>query len=329
MLMMPLGCEPSSERSAASGKLVVYCSVDEAFARQVLRNFEKRTDIKLSIIFDSEAGKTTGLVNKIVQEARSGRPRADLFWSSELFNTIRLANDNLLLAYESPVAQDIPDRFKDDQHRWTALAARARVLAYDPKRIRADDLPKRWEELADPNYAGSTALANPLFGTTRGHVSAMFTLWGSDRARSFLTRFREGGGLILDSNGATVRAVLAQRVLLAATDTDDVWVSQRKGASLDLIYPDLGGGGTLIIPCSVALIRGCHPVEQAHRLYDYLVSAEVEEQLFRSDSRNLPVRKALRDKLGVEWPAETRVDYESVTEHMDEAMAAVREILIR
>ncbi len=313
--------------------MVVYCSVDEAFARKVLDAYRDRSGVELSVVFDSEAGKTTGLVNKIISEARAGRPRADLFWSSELFNTILLARQDLLQPYDSPAAMDIPSRFKDPQHRWTALAARARVLAFDPSRIApgSGGIPKRWEQLAAPEFASRIALGNPLFGTTRGHVAAMFALWGAQRGRAFLTRLRDGGAQIVDGNSAAVRNVIAGRTKFGVTDTDDVWVAQRSGASIDLTYPDMGDGGTLLIPCSVALIKGRPDVRRiaARGLVDFLVSAEVERMLAESDSRNIPVREGLRKELKMQWPPESKVEYSAVADAMDEAVTAVRDILIR
>jgi len=329
------GCERTPEATSSpevTGRpdaLVVYCSVDEGFARGVLDTFTSRTGIRLSAVFDSEAGKTTGLVNKIISEAAAGRPRADVFWSGELFNTIMLGRRGLLEPYDSPAAADIPARFRDPQHRWTATAARARVLAFDPQRTKPDEVPVRWEDLAVPGVTEGTALANPLFGTTRGHVAAMFALWGPGRGRAFLQALRDGGVLITDGNSAAVRAVAAGRARLAVTDTDDVWVAQRSGVPLDLIYPDLGDGGTLLIPCSVAIIKGSGNLEAAGKLVDFLVSAGVERLLAESGSRNIPVRDSLLAELGMTRPRQSQVDFDAVADAMDEAVAAAREILIR
>jgi len=312
-----------------SDPLVLYCSVDEAFARNVIEAYQQRTGQRVSTIFDTEAGKTTGLVNRISSEAASGRPRADVFWSSELFNTILLGRKGLLQPYDSPAAADIPQRYRDPEHRWTALAARARVLAFDPKRTNASDIPNRWEDLAEPASARRFTLANPLFGTTRGHVAAMFALWGPERGRTFLTRLREGEALISAGNSSAVRAVIARSAEYCATDTDDVWVAQRGGASLDLVYPDMGDGGTLLIPCSVAIVKGSDNLPASRKLVDYLVSAEVEKMLAESDSRNIPVRRALREQLGLEWPPESQVTFDAIADAMDDAVSAVREILIR
>lgn len=328
VVALAVGCRKDSP-TESSEPVTVYCSVDESFARGVFQVFRERTGIAVQVVFDSEAGKTTGLVTRIIQEAKTGRPRADLFWSSELFNTILLARRDLLESYVSPAASDIPPRFKDTRARWTATAARARVLAFDPTQTNSNELPRRWEQLANVRFVDQVAIANPLFGTTRGHIAAMFALWGNERGRLFLQKLHDGGVLVSDSNGATVRAIIAQKRTLAVTDTDDVWVARRSGASVDLIYPDMGGGGTLVIPCSVAIVRGCAPLADAQRLYDFLVSAEVEAMLFQSDSRNIPVRAALRERLEAPWPPETVIEFDAIADAMSDAVAAVREILIR
>jgi hypothetical protein len=41
------------------------------------------------------------------------------------------------------------------------------------------------------------------------------------------------------------------------------------------------------------------------------------------------VRGPLREKLGLALPPESKVSYEAVADAMDEAVAAVREILVR
>jgi iron(III) transport system substrate-binding protein len=324
------GCNrDSSQPNAIQSRVVVYCSVDESFARDVLAKFQGNTGIEVAAIYDSEAGKTTGLVNRIVREAQSGRPGADVFWSGELFGTMRLAQADLLDAYDPPPAADIPPRYRDPRHRWTAFAVRARVLAFDPKRTPAAEVPTQWVDIAKPEIAMHTAIANPLFGTTHGHVAAMFALWSPERGRAFLQSLRDNGALIVDGNSASVRAVIDGHAKFALTDSDDVWAGQRGGTSLDSRPLDMGDGGTLLIPCSVGVVRGGPNALAARRLADFLVSAEVERMLATSDSRNIPVREALRKELDMSAPAESKIGFDQIADAMEESAEAVREILIR
>lgn len=327
------GCnEPTSNEGGGrpeASTVTVYCSVDEQFARRILDDYAAETGARVTPLFDSEAGKTTGLINRIREEADAGRVRADVFWSSELFGTMLLGRDGLLEPYRPAGADAIPGRYKDPGGLWTAVANRARVVAFDPSRTSRSDVPARWEDLAKPGLVNRVALANPLFGTTRGHVAAMRALWGENRFEAFLRGLKEGGATILDGNSATVRAVTSGRASLAATDTDDVWVFQRAGNSLDLVYPDMGDGGTLLIPCSVAILKGAPHLTPAKKLADFLVSAELERALAESDSRNIPVRTALREKLGIKQPPASRIPFDAIADNMDEAVTLVRDILIR
>jgi iron(III) transport system substrate-binding protein len=330
LVLATAGCARDKDQSAAKPRsLTVYCSVDEAFGRPVLEEFASAIDARVSIVFDSEAGKTTGLINRIIQEAKSGRPRADVFWSSELFNTIALAQRGLLAPYSPPSANDIPARFKDPKGYWTGMAVRARVIAFDPSRQSKEALPRRWADLSDERYAPRVAMANPIFGTTRGHVAAMVALWGSATTRTYLQQLQELGVTVSDGNSSAVRALIAGRVDFACTDTDDVWVAQQSGARIEAIYPDMGDGGTFLIPCSVAIIQGGENPELARKLVDYLASAKVERMLAKSASRNIPVRETLRRELNIDWPSETKIDYPAVADAMEEAVAMARETLLR
>ena len=317
------GCE--KPESAGSDPVVLYCSVDETFARQVLEQYQRDTGRRVQLLSDSEAGKTTGLVKRIRLER--DHPRADVFWSSEQSQTVLLAREGLLAPYDSPSAADIPDHYKDEQRLWTGFALRARVVAYDPQRTSADELPGTWEELAEPKYAARLALANPLFGTTRGHVSAMYALWGAERFRTFLSHLVEGGATVADGNSTAVRKLIAGDVDLALTDSDDVLTARRRGHAVAMIFPEMGDGGTMLIPNTVALVAGSSRVEDARHLIDFILSPAVEELLARSDSGNYPARAALRERLDIPLPSASKVSADDIADAMPAAVQACQEIL--
>lgn len=319
------GCEKKD--GAAVESPLLYCSVDAQFAREVLAEYERRTGVKVRVIFDTEAAKTTGLVQRILDE--EGQTGADLFWSGEIFNTLLLSWRGRLETYVSPSAADIPEAYKCARGTWTAFGMRARVVAFDSAVTPRESLPTTWEDYAAPQWSSKLAIANPLFGTTRGHVAAMFALWGEERGQTYLARLKENGAAVVDSNSATVRAVLSGDRAIGFTDTDDVIVARKQRPTLDMIYPDLGDGGTLLIPNSVAIIKGGAHRREAERLYDFLASADVERMLAQSDSRNIPVRPALCAELGMAPPPASRIAFDRVADAMDASVRAVRETLLR
>lgn len=335
--LIVVGCDSSKPPSSPGNppaSVVVYCSVDTAFAEPILAEFEKRTGIKVHHIFDTEAGKTTGLVNKLLAEKAT--PRADVWWSSEIFGTIQLAGQGVLEPFRPVSAADVPKSYRDPEGMWTAVGLRGRVIAFDPQRVRKEDLPRRWWDLTDAKYKDRFRMADPRFGTTRGHMATLLSLWGEPAMRDFYARLHDNGCQLTDGNSQSVLLVTRGLADLAATDTDDVIAAQLSGASIDMVYPDLEGPdgtkgppGTLWIPCTVALVKGTTRSEAARRLIEYLVSAEVEEKLYQSDSRNFPVRLALRDKLKVSPPAEGQVDYAVAAKALTHSDRLVTTVLMR
>jgi iron(III) transport system substrate-binding protein len=325
-------CDRKAE-STAPNSVVIYCSVDTAFAEPILAEFEKRTKIKVHSVFDTEAGKTTGLVNKLLAEKAA--PRADVWWSGEIFGTMQLAERGVLAEYQPSAAMDVPQRYRDAAGRWTAIGLRGRVIAYDPKRTKESDLPRRWCDVIEPKYKGRFRMADPRFGTTRGHMATLLALWGRPAMEKFYRDLKSNGCKLTDGNAQSVLLLTRGMADIVATDTDDVISAQQRGQSVAMVYPDLdapAGGpktpGTLWIPNSIALIAGAPHAEAGKLLITYLVSPEVEEKLHASDSRNVPVRASLRRQMKAEAPAEAAVDYAAAASQLDLSDQLVRDILL-
>lgn len=340
LLVIVAACDHRASDASSAGRegggvpreVVVYCSVDVAFAEPILARFEKQFGITAHRIFDTEAGKTTGLVNRLLAERTA--PRADVWWSGEIFGTMQLASAGVLAAYSPSTAQDIPSDYRDSGARWTAIGLRGRVLAFDPKRVRKEEVPHRWCDVTDARWKGRFALADPRFGTTRGHLAALLNLWGPARMREFQRMLRTNGARIADGNAHAVLLLTRGVVDLVATDTDDVMVAQRRGDSVDMVYPELACdgepvGGTLWTPASAALVKGGPHPDAGRALLDYLVSEDVEASLARSDSGNVPVRPALRGRLGMTAPAEGRVDYSAAAAQLEAADRLAMEELLK
>ena len=319
------GCNRAGATSRPA-PVKLYTSADEPLAREVIAACREQTGLEVRMATDTEAGKTTGLVRRI--EAERNRPQADVFWSSELFLTIGLAR-NGLLAQHRPPAEGIPERYRDPEGRWTAFAVRARVVGYNTAQLKPVDLPAKWANLADAKWKGRLAIADPRFGTTGGHMAAMLALWGEPQFIDFLSRLREvTGGKLADGNATAARQVGAGSMAICATDSDDVYARQARGEPVELSYPDMGDGGTLMVPNSAALIAGSPNPEGGRRLLDWLTSPAAERLIAKSESRNIPVRESLRQELGLAMPPETKLAYPVIADQLPRALELAGKHLI-
>src|SRR6478735_5980853 len=133
-------------------EVVLYTSIDQPIAAPIVREFEQKTGIKVTLVTDTEATKSVGLAERL--RAEKSNPQADVWWSNEIFLTINLAEEGVLAPYHSPSAADVPDRFKDPEYRWAANAMRVRVIVA----AEGATLPRSIEQLADPVWKGKLGI---------------------------------------------------------------------------------------------------------------------------------------------------------------------------
>ncbi len=273
-----LGCTSSSENNIA---LTVYVSADDKIAREVFVAFTKKTGIDVVWVADTEATKNTALVQRLVREQQ--RPVADVFWSSEILGKIRLVRENILTPCNSPLAQEWPEHHRDLDYKWFAFSPRARVIAYNPAKIKEEELPRTWWEYGD------AVMADPRFGTTGTHVAVLAKY--PEKSRVLFQSMK--GRPLLGGNAATLQAVIDGTAKFAMTDTDDVHAAQERGKSVAMFMPrhhDGIGGGTLLIPNTVGVIRGCGNPKLAEQFVEFLLSDEVAILLATSPSHNIPLQ---------------------------------------
>lgn len=293
-------------------EVVLYSSVDDPLLRQVTDAFTTKTGVTVLIVGDTEATKTTGLVERLLAERAS--PRCDVWWSSESLGTARLASEGLFTPYRSGAEARIPGGWpvgltgarKGSDPLWYGFACRARVIAYDTRDVQLDDAPRTLRDLAAPRWKGRVGMARPQFGTTRGQMAALEAECGAAALREWLSAMKANGLRLYDGNSAVARAIAQGEIDAGLMDADDAWAAQREGWPLGVSFerPDgpgvsegLCSRGPMLTPNTVALVEGSPHDAEARLLIDFLLGAEVERILAESDSHNLPVSGELPEAL--------------------------------
>jgi iron(III) transport system substrate-binding protein len=313
------GC---SEAPQASNEVVVYSSVDEIFARPIAEQFEEETGIRVLLVPDTEEAKSTGLLNRLIAER--ARPQADVFWSGDPVRAAILEARGISEAYRSPLAVDLPARYRDAAGHWTGFSARARVLIYNTDRVSEGQRPTSIMDLVDPRFRGRAAIANPLFGTTSMHAAALFQVLGPERAREFFESFIENGGTIVSSNGEVRRRVAAGDLAVGITDTDDFNVAFLEGRPVRAVYPDQDGMGTLVIPNAAVLIAGAPSPDEGRRFIDFLLRPATEQALAESEAAQIPLRPSVPAPQHVRRLSEIRamsVSYSTLADELEDLSA--------
>lgn len=272
-------------QTADPDALVVYCATDTHLAEPILDAFTARTGIRLHVVYDTEATKTLGLIERIVAER--DQPRCDVLWCNEPLGAMRLHDLGLLAPHRGTGFGRIKAAWKEPEGHWVGFAARLRVWIAGRALADADDA-RLAAELARGVSAGDLgwfALANPLWGTTRFHVTALWALRGRTHAQASLAELRAAGARFVRGNAAVKDLVAAGAARLGWTDTDDAFAAGARVA----MCPVEVDGRVLCMPNAVAIVAGTRRRARAETLVDYLLSADTELALAHGPGRQIPL----------------------------------------
>ena len=310
-------------------QVVLYCSVDTDQYVPIVQEFEAQTGLRVARHDETEASRSIGVSKKLDEE--KDRPVADVFWANEAMNTATLARRGLFAPFPKPVADGFPAGALDKSGTWLRFVGRARVLLVNTKLLPdAKDRPNSVDDLVDPRWGGEgrgTAVAAPLTGTTYTHAVALLVR-DEAKGRAFWTQIakRQGKGVkVPNGNGAVARLVAdaSNGVAFGLTDTDDAHEVISGGAPCVVVYPDQGAGrpGTLVIPNTLALVKGAPHPEDAERLLAFLARPETEARLAAGPTANVPARESTPAPEHVKRPGKDframDVDWDRVGEDRD------------
>ncbi len=240
-----------------SDSVTIYTSQDQQFAEPILAEFTKQTGIKVRPVFDSEAVKTVGLANRLLAEAK--HPQCDVWWSNEALRTRQLARRGVL-----------------ESNSIVEFGFRSRRLVINTNQLTLASAPKSLLELTNAAWRGKVALAYPMFGTTSAQFIALRRQWGVAGWEQWCRALAANRPFLVDGNSVVVKFVGRGEAAIGLTDFDDIAAGQREGLPL-ASWPL--SEESVLIPNSVALVRGAPHPALAKKLAAFLASDAVVEKL--------------------------------------------------
>ena len=255
LLVLLVGC--GSKRDS----LTIYTSQDQVYAEPILRDFEKQSGIKIRAIYDSEAVKTVGLVNRLIFEKNN--PQCDLFWNNEELRTRQLATKGVL----------------NTNMRIEAFGTRTRQWVWNTNQISMASIPKDLFTLTNAHWRSKVAIALPLFGSTSTHFQILRQKWGKERWEQWCRGLIANDVITVDGNSVVVQLVGRGEVTLGITDSDDI------RAGLNNQLPIAGKSiveDGFIIRNSIGYIAGSPFQNLSKRLAEYLQSNSVKDSLIEA-----------------------------------------------
>lgn len=189
-------------KAKQEGNLIVYSVWDVEHLRVITDAFMKRyPGIKATYW----QGRNPEIVTRVLTEFQGGQASFDVVLSDNAPPVIRAAGG--IMPYET-VQKDV--LYLHDPTLPT-VSLQIQALAYNTRKLKPADLPKSWEEVANPKYKGMIALDDPMrAGPLSSMLSGLKTQWNNDtRFNNFVKGLKALNVPVHKSTSAMFRLVIS------------------------------------------------------------------------------------------------------------------------
>ena len=300
------GGDKKAEKKATGtkGELMVYTSIYPDIIDNMCKPNVAKAFPEMKVNWFQ--GGTEKVVTKITGEIKAKKIGADVLMVADPSYYLKLEDQKLLLPYKSKEEKNlINDKAADGA--WYAVRVCNMIIAYNADKLKAEDAPKNWTDLADPKWKGKIAMPNPMLsGTAYVAVGALADKYGweyFDKLKANGLRVEEGNSAIQNKllTGEYAAAMILEENILKLANT--------KKEPLKVIYPK---DGVVQVPSPIAIFNTTKNPEGAKALVDWWLSKEGQQAVVkgwmhsvRGDVKepigSVPTKGLTDGKIKVDW----------------------------
>ena len=297
-LSLCLGC--SSEKSASSNSLVIYCPHPLDFINPLVDDFKaKNPGINVDVI----AAGTGELLKRV--ESEKDNPLGDILWGGTV--TMAKAKIDLFENYTSTNEVNIADIYKNTEGPLTRCTAVPSVLMVNTN-LSGNIKIEGYEDLLNPALKGKIAAADPAASSSAfEHLVNMLYAMGNgnpEKGWDYVKKLCANlDGKLLSGSSAVYKGVADSEYTVGLTFEEGGANYVALGSPIKLVYMK---EGVIIKPDGIYIIKGAKNMENAKRFVDYATSYDAQktitEKLNRRSVRNdLPPSEILLsvDKINI------------------------------
>lgn len=267
-------------------KLVIYNGQHKDATLALIDGFTKKTGIKV----ESREGSSNELAHQITEEGK--KSPADIIYTEETTPLIMLEKKDLLEKVSDKAAAPIPEEYRDPNGKWVGLLARSRVVAYNPKMIKEQDLPKSVKDFAKPEWKGKVAFV-PTSGAFQMQLSAMIKLEGKAATKAYLEGLKKNGK-VYKKNSMALDAVEKGQIATALIN-NYYWDREAKEKGPEKMNSKLyffGNHdiGDMVTVSGAAILKSSKHKDAAQKFLEYATSKE-GQQILTDISAQYPLNK--------------------------------------
>jgi len=257
----------SLEAAKKEGKVFVYGTI----IPQVMKLIEAGFEAKYGVNIEYWRGDATKVVDRVLTEWGAGKPGFDMVIGAR--GPLALAKaDGVYAKYTPASAGNFPAKFRDPDGQLTAWRITPVGILTNTELVKANDVPKSWDDLLDPKWQGKITMPDPS-----RHASTATFLWNlqkikGDKWLDFVRALAKQKPHLVESYSSVPNAIVRGEAALGISYIQ--YVPQTKGpigfAPIDQVFAD---------PSDAAISAKAVNPNAARFLIDYLCSPEGQKKI--------------------------------------------------
>lgn len=315
----------------ANGVLNVYTSRHYDVDKKIYAEFEKETGIK---IVPTQNSDVNSLIKKLELEGSS--TEADVFLTVGAGDLYRVKSLGLLKPITSKVALgNVPTQYRDKNNMWLGLTYRARVLVYNPKKVKANEL-STYSDLANKKWKNRILTRSSSSSYNQHLISFMIVKDGeknaTEWAKNLVNNFarspkgndRDQAKEVLKGTGDI--AIMNSYYMGRMSVSKDP-IEREVASKLKIYFPNQKNGGTHINISGVGLVRHSKNTKNAERFIEFLTSKKVQE-IIAKENFEYPVNpRAELSPVVKSWGKfkASNMDFEEIGKNLNKATKVANE----
>lgn len=235
-------------------------------AEDLGRGFTEMTGVKVNVV------RTTAQVayQRLLQDLKNNQTICDVFSSTDVGHYVRLAAEGRFEKYVPQAEAKILPTFRnfDSAGFYHTTSAGLVVLTYNSTKVKAEEAPKKWQDLLDIKWKGKVSIGHPGFS---GYVGTWVLTMKNLYSWSYFDKLEKNKPQIGRSINDTVTALNAGERQVAAGADGSTLFSASRGNPLAVSYPT---DGSVLIIAPSAIMKGTKHPNAARLFMEYLYSVE-------------------------------------------------------
>jgi len=254
--------------------------------------FTKETGIAVKVI----NGNAEELMQRQQQEGESSP--ADVLITVDAGNLGRAQDMGLFQGVKSEILEkEIPANLRDPEGRWFSFSKRARVIIYDPAKVKPEEL-STYEALADPKWKGRVLVRSSSNIYNQSLVASMIETQGVEKTEAWakglvanLARKPEGGDTdqIKALAAGLGDVAISNSYYFARILSGDDAALKAKAEKLAIFFPNQSDRGTHINVSGAGVAAHAPNKANAIKFLEFLISPEAQK-IFADANNEFPVR---------------------------------------